>query len=138
MLLGTRILNVDRKGRVVLPAAFRRTLGSPFILTRAPFGALFALSRPTWDSLMANNQDRAGFRMFFLTGAVEVAPDRTTGRVLVPCELREYSSIRRGRDVMLAGLGDGVLLSDRDRWNERLATAEQSVLLALGMPLHLP
>jgi MraZ protein len=138
MLTGTRYLALDPKGRIVIPAAFRQHLGATFVLTRAPGGCLLALTLAAWRRTARRKRRSEGFRAFFLSGAVSVSPDRATGRILIPWELREWAGIRRGVDVALAGLGSALAIAPRGAWDERLRAIETALLadLASGTENH--
>ena len=104
--LGRYEFQVDEKGRVSLPSAFRREAdGDRFVLLqwRAPALTLFPVA--SWDAtqerLLAfrRNQPEAwGDVLAITSSAVEVSPDKQ-GRILIPAWLKEA-----------AGLDDKVLL----------------------------
>ncbi len=104
--LGRYEFQMDEKGRVSLPSAFRREAdGDRFVLLqwRAPALTLFPVA--SWDAtqerLLAfrRNQPEAwGDVLAITSSAVEVSPDKQ-GRILIPAWLKEA-----------AGLDDRVLL----------------------------
>jgi len=104
--LGRYEFQMDEKGRVSLPSAFRREAdGDRFVLLqwRAPALTLFPVASwvATQERLLAfrRNQPEAwGDVLAITSSAVEVLPDKQ-GRILIPAWLKEA-----------AGLDDKVLL----------------------------
>jgi MraZ protein len=138
MLSGTYIYGMDRKGRVVMPACFRQTLGVPFVLTRAPGQALLALSGPQWRVLLNRYEDSLLFRGYYLSAAVECGFDENTGRFLVPLALREYAELRPMDEVAIAGIGRAVQVVKRSRWEETVKRGEFPSLGQLDLDLEVP
>ena len=93
-LSGTYVFSVDRKGRVVIPAHFRRELGESFALIEGEAGVI----------VVAADHPRAATApapaVFYCTA------DRVTGRILVPHWLRQVFGFRPGTEVTVAGQGD--------------------------------
>ena len=104
--LGRYEFQMDEKGRVSLPSAFRREAdGDRFVLLQWRAPALTFLPVASWAStqerLLAfrRNQPEAwGDVLAITSSAVEVSPDKQ-GRILIPAWLKEA-----------AGLDDKVLL----------------------------
>ncbi|MGV3721993.1 MAG: division/cell wall cluster transcriptional repressor MraZ [Actinomycetota bacterium] len=134
MLAGTRYLTLDAKGRVVVPEHFRRDLGASFIVTRAPDRCLLAVPARRWRSFLRVHASAVHFREFFLSGAVELTPAATTGRVLLPGELREWAELRPGQEVALAGVGLALAIAPKVVWDARLRRIETGLLAALEKP----
>ncbi len=138
MLAGTYIYGMDRKGRVVMPAAFRKELGVPFVLTRAPGQALLALSAPQWSVLLDRYERSTLFRGYYLSAAVECAVDPNTGRFLVPHALREHAELRPMDEVAIAGIGRAVQVVKRARWDASVQSGEFPSLGQLDLDLEVP
>jgi MraZ protein len=138
MLSGTYIYGMDRKGRVVMPATFRRELGVPFVLTRAPGQALLALSGPQWRSLVERYERSVLFRGYYLSAAVECGIDPNTGRFLVPHALREYAELRPMEEVAVTGIGRAVQVVQRARWEATVERGEFPTLGQLDLDLEVP
>jgi DNA-binding transcriptional regulator/RsmH inhibitor MraZ len=124
---------MDPKGRVVIAARHRARLGEPFVMVRGPNRCLLAMSTKQWQRLARRNGRSRSFREFFLSSAVEVTADATTGRVQIPVELREWANLHPGTEVAVADVGDAVTIAPRSAWDERMRRLERSLMAALGM-----
>ena len=104
--LGRYEHQMDEKGRVALPSAFRDEAdGDGFVLLQWEKPYLTLFPRSVWDEkqgmlLELRKSDAAGQRYVrhLLSMAVEVSPDKN-GRILVPAWLREAASLE-GQVVM--------------------------------------
>jgi len=115
---------IDQKGRTSLPARYREVLASMgekrIVLTSSLDPCLVAYTMPEWitfeEKIAKLSQfDRAvqKLRRIYLSGAVECDVD-DSGRVLVPCTLREHA--RLAKDVVWAGAGRYAELWDKKLW----------------------
>lgn len=119
--LGSYLYQVDEKGRVTLPAAFRRGMESPsFILLQFHPDALTLYPSEVWGGVEARLRETAKraprYRHFLLgitANAVEVVPDKQ-GRILIPDRLRERAGIRG--EAQLVGAIDKIEIWDPDRF----------------------
>ena len=122
MLIGQYHTKVSSKGRVPVPAKFRRELGEVVVVTRWFEGSLALFSKSSWDidqkgilkGAMITSALRATERFLF-GGAYEVELDEQ-GRFVVPQMLREYGSF--GAEVVFVGVREKVEVWDRERWEE--------------------
>ena len=117
MFSGTFVYTVDPKGRVTMPQKFRQLLGNPFVLTKGLGGCLLALSSEQWDKVMERFKASVAFQRFYLSSAHEARAHSRTGRFLVPAPLRHSANVRPGSDVAVVGIGDGVEIWDKGRWD---------------------
>lgn len=127
MFLGRFVHNVDSKGRVAIPAAFRAELaaddtGTPVIATMEECLALFPAKG--WTTFVAHleafdpvDQRRSDLMLFHFGGSSPVEPDGQ-GRILIPPDLRERA--RLGREVSIVGLNDRIEIWDNERLIEKL------------------
>jgi len=121
MLLGHYIGRVGEKGRVALPASFRRVLGKQVVVARWYEKCLTVVAQEEWEKLVGGlGQQRlvAAGRdtdRFLLSGAFEIELDEQ-GRFVVPQALREYANLED--EVVFAGVGVRVELWDRRAWEE--------------------
>lgn len=108
---------MDEKGRVSLPSAFRRGEGEDrFVLLQweKPYLTLFPEAKWTEVEARLLEYRKTGaqamnqVRMLF-SGLVEVAPDKQ-GRILVPAPLQQAASL--GGSVVLLGVSDRIELWD--------------------------
>ena len=111
--IGDYTCKLDSKGRVALPAAFKRQmqqgLEEGFVLKRDVFDkCLILYPMKEWErqnQLIRSrtnpyNKEHNRFLRMFFSGTAEVQAD-STNRVLLPKRLMEYAGI--GNDVVLAG-----------------------------------
>ena len=106
---------MDEKGRVSLPSAFRREAdGDRFVLLQweKPYLTLFPIAK--WEEVQQRlldyrrtNPEGWNQVRVIVSGAVEVAPDKQ-GRILVPAALQEAAGL--SGTVLLSGNIDRVEL----------------------------
>jgi len=134
---------LDPKGRLTLPAVFRRDINEK---KRAKFSicldkkCLVIHPRPVWlkfmevlNSLQKNDPEAREFKRTMLATAFDCEVDGQ-GRVLVPPSLRALAGITR--DVTLIGNGETVEVWDRARWEEYFRLGQEHLELnARKLPL---
>lgn len=129
MFQGEYSNNMDDKGRVSIPAAFRDTLqrehgDARIVVTRTPHDpCLVAYPLRIWKRLqtkLANarpSRELRAWRRIVLGSAQEYAPDKQ-GRILLPQSLREYAGLNRA--VQFAGAGETFEIWDKQAWARQL------------------
>lgn len=122
MLYGGYDHNVDKKGRVFIPAKFRDDLGETFIICRGISGKRCLCVYPfsEWEKLVAKiselpSSQASGIKRFIFDGAFNVEFD-AQGRILVPPSLREYASLQS--NAHLIGMNSYVELWASELWAE--------------------
>jgi MraZ protein len=131
---GASALNLDAKGRLVIPAKHRDALliqcGGSITLTKHPHGCLLFFPRPVWEShreqIAAWPMSARAWQRIFLGNASDVELD-SAGRILIAPELRAASGL--ARDVMLLGMG-----SHFEIWDAGKLADSESQTIAAGMP----
>jgi len=101
MFIGEYKHSLDIKGRIAVPAKFRKDLLSGAIITRGLDRCLFVFSKKEWETLaqklialpLAQANSRAFVRLM-LAGAAESEID-AQGRILVPDYLRTYADLKK-------------------------------------------
>lgn len=119
--LGSYLNQVDEKGRVTLPAAFRRGSDTQsFVLIQAQPDALTLYPADTWAEVqerlraLARSAPRSRHRVLGLTAnAVEIVPDKQ-GRILIPDRLRANAGI--SDEAQVVGAIDKIEIWDPDRF----------------------
>lgn len=111
---------VDTKGRLIIPAKFRESLGDEFVVSKGMDGCLFVYANEDWNvfeqkltSLPLINKEARQFARFFLAGAAQVEVDKQ-GRILLPASLREFAGLEK--DVVLVGVGSRIEIWSREKW----------------------
>ena len=79
MFMGEYSHTIDAKGRIIVPAKFRESLGDNFVVTKGLDNCLFVYTSEDWRkfeeklrSLPLTNKDARKFTRFFLAGAAEM------------------------------------------------------------------
>ena len=121
MLIGEFEHSLDAKGRLIMPAKLRETIGDKFVVTKGLDGCLFAFSLTEWanfeeklKSLPLSNRSSREFTRFFLSGATECEIDKQ-GRFLIPTNLRESANLQK--EVVIIGVGTRIEIWDKEKWN---------------------
>lgn len=121
MLIGEFEHSLDAKGRLIMPAKLRETIGDKFVVTKGLDGCLFAFSLMEWanfeeklKSLPLSNRNSREFTRFFLSGATECEIDKQ-GRFLIPINLRESANLQK--EVVIIGVGTRIEIWDKEKWN---------------------
>jgi len=128
-LYGTFEHSMDERGRVAIPAVFRRALQDGAVLRPNEDGCLELYTQASFDAETARRLGESGTRKrgdrrrrrTFLPHSLHVDLDGQ-GRIVVPQEMRAAASLD-GR-VSLVGLGDYVEIWDSERWAAERAAAE--------------
>ncbi len=130
MFMGEYLHNMDKKGRVIMPANFREKLQDKFVITRGLDNCLFLYPPAEWEklekelnSLPLTQKDARKFVRFFLSGATECNLD-SQGRISLPKNLRNYADL--DREIVIAGIGSRIELWSREKWADYLSEAEDS------------
>ena len=119
MFMGEYSHTIDAKGRIIVPAKFRESLGDNFVVTKGLDNCLFVYTSEDWRkfeeklrTLPLTNKDARKFTRFFLAGAAEMEIDKQ-GRILIPSVLREFAALEK--DVVLVGVGSRIEIWDKAR-----------------------
>jgi len=130
MFIGEYNHTVDLKGRIAVPAKFRRYLKDGAIVTRGLDNCLFLYTKKEWkklaDKLSALPISQANTRAFsrlMLAGAMDVSLDRQ-GRIIVPDYLRKFAVLNK--KVVIAGLLNRLEIWDAQKWTSYKASTEKS------------
>lgn len=130
MFLGEYTHNLDSKGRLAIPAKFRKTLSFGAVLTRGLDNCLFLYPKAEWDKLadklsklpISKSNTRA-FARLMLAGAWEVEFDKQ-GRIFLPGYLRTFANIKK--KVVVAGLFNRLEVWDEEGWKRYKEGTEKS------------
>ncbi|MDN6730814.1 MAG: division/cell wall cluster transcriptional repressor MraZ [Atopostipes suicloacalis] len=130
MLLGEYKHSIDTKGRLIIPAKFRESLGETFIVTRGLDGCLSGYPLKEWEKLaeklqklpMAKRETRK-FTRFFYSAATECKIDKQ-GRVNLPKNLIEFAELEK--TCYLIGVSDRIEIWSKENWDLFAGEAEGS------------
>ncbi len=122
MLFGGYQHNIDKKGRVFIPAKFREGLGEEFYVCRSIFGkrCLCVYSQTEWDKLVEQistlpNTKSNDLKRFLYEGTFTVGFD-SQGRILIPASLREYSLLEG--EAHIIGMASNLEIWNSDEWTK--------------------
>jgi MraZ protein len=125
--LGSHEHQIDDKGRLSLPAAFRREEDRPLVLVQVHDGALTLYPRAAWSEVEARLRDllrlQPDARSYVLgvtANAQEVDPDRQ-GRILIPQRLLAAVGLRQS--ALVVGVIDRIEIWDPSRFEAMVAQA---------------
>jgi MraZ protein len=124
---------VDERGRIAVPARFRKSFLEDGAVVRAgpercvevytAAGFRAETERRLGDHQSTRDRDGRRVRRAFLTNAFEIELDRQ-GRILVPQALRSHCEL--GERVVINGCGDYIEIWDPQRWEGELSAVEAS------------
>lgn len=128
MFIGEYAHNLDDKGRLAIPAKFRRELAKGAVVTRGLDNCLFLYTKTEWaklaEKLAALPISQANSRAFsrlMLAGAMDVELD-TQGRAILPEYLRQFANLKKS--VVIAGLYNRLEIWDQENWSKYKGTTE--------------
>lgn len=127
-LLGSYLHQIDEKGRVSLPAAFRREVGErPMVLVQVHADALTLYPAEAWEEVEARLREvmrlQPASRSWVLgvtANAAEVVPDKQ-GRILLPQRL--MAAVGLDGSGLLVGVIDRIEIWSPDRFERQVGQA---------------
>lgn len=121
---------LDTKGRIIVPAKFRKLLGDSFVITRGMDGCLFGYPLEQWDKLEEQldklpltKKDARAFTRFFYSAASEMEFDKQ-GRINISASLVDFAKLTK--NCVIVGVSDRIEIWDEDRWNKFSQEAEDN------------
>ncbi|WP_138493226.1 division/cell wall cluster transcriptional repressor MraZ [Paenibacillus pinistramenti] len=130
MFMGEFQHSIDDKGRITIPAKFRDSLGTSFVVTRGLDHCLFVYPQSEWEvlenklkALPLMKSDARAFTRFFFSGATECEWDKQ-GRVNIPANLREYAKLEK--DCVVLGVSNRVEIWNRETWHQYFDQSEDT------------
>lgn len=130
MFIGEYQHQIDEKGRLAIPAKFRKDLSRGAVVTRGIDRCLFLYTKQEWlqlaeklAKLPISQANTRAFARLMLAGAMDVELD-SQGRVVLPEYLRTYASL--SRPAVLAGLYNRIEIWEQASWEKYKANTERS------------
>jgi MraZ protein len=130
MFMGEYQHSLDEKGRVIIPAKFRDSLGESFVITRGLDHCLFVYPSSEWTQLEQKMKalpftkaDARAFTRFFFSGATECELDKQ-GRVTLPGTLRSHAKL--DKDCVIIGVSNRVEIWSKEHWESYFDQSEDS------------
>ena len=114
--------SVDEKGRVIIPAQFRASLGLRFYLTKGVDYCVFLYTEAAYQDLSAaldkqRQLDRHSMMLQRFFTSTESSVDGQ-GRVAIPAKLREYAKIGEGDTAVIVGTGSRIEIWSKAVWDQ--------------------
>lgn len=130
---GNYLHNIDPKGRVTIPSAYREALGESFTLgLNSQFTALALYPQAEWEktSALLNRipaSDARGMAYVRLIKAFSYTDQKLDGqgRLLLPTNLRER--VGMDKSITFAGVGRFLEIWDTAKFNEFCFTSQQNL-----------
>lgn len=124
MLIGEYTHKIDEKGRISLPAKFRKEVGKKIIITRGLDNCLFIFTMSEWAKLSSElsssswlKSDTRAFNRRIFGGATEVEIDKV-GRMLIPDFLKNEGELKDENEAVLVGVDNRIELWNVKTWSE--------------------
>lgn len=139
MFIGEYSHKIDQKGRLAVPAKFRRELREGAIVTRGLDNCLFLYTKKEWDKmaeklsrLPISQSNTRAFSRLMLAGAMDVEIDKQ-GRIIIPDYLRKFAGL--SKNTVIAGLLNRLEIWDESKWEvykRNTEKASNKIAEALG------
>lgn len=118
--MGEYVHNIDRKGRLIMPAKFRSELGDQIFITRGLDGCLNVYPLEEWtrlflqySTLPLTNADARIFLRIFMAKACQVEPD-AQGRILIPASL--IKEVGLDKECLIIGVANHLEIWPKKKW----------------------
>ena len=112
--------NIDRKGRLIMPAKFREELNERVVVNRGLDGCLYVYTVEQWTivqekiaTLPTTKKDARNFQRMMLAKAEKCDLD-SQGRVLIPARLIQLAKLEK--ECVIVGVGNHIEIWAKDRW----------------------
>lgn len=120
MFMGEYAHNIDKKGRIIIPAKFREDFGDKIIVTRGLDGCLNAYTSAQWEEILAqlmklpatNKEARMYVRM--MTSKAAECEFDSQGRILIPSSLVKLADLQK--ECVIIGSLNHVEIWSKERW----------------------
>ena len=112
--------NIDRKGRLIMPAKFRDELGERVVVNRGLDGCLYVYTMEQWEvvyaklsTLPTTKKDARKYQRLMLSKASECELDGQ-GRILIPSNLVKLAGLEK--ECMIIGVANHIEVWAKDKW----------------------
>lgn len=130
MFMGEFSHNIDKKGRMIIPAKFRDELGEVIIITRGLDGCLSVYTTKQWEviyeqlqKLPSTKKDARMFVRMMTSKAAECEFDNQ-GRVLIPAPLIKLAGLEK--ECIIVGAGNHLEIWSKANWEPVEEDANES------------
>ncbi len=116
--------SIDAKGRIAIPAKFRRELAEGIVLVRGVEGCIYGYALAVWEekerainALNLPAKQRNRIQRQFISSSQDCELD-AQGRIVVPPALRQHAGLEA--EAVIAGTGERFEIWDRARWQAEM------------------
>lgn len=120
MFMGEYHHNLDSKGRLIIPADFRKQIGDKMIFTRGMEGCIFGYTEQVWQEMQAKlahlpltKRNARKFTRMFYSGAMESEFDKQ-GRVNLTTTLKQHAGLKK--ECVIIGVSDRIEIWSLENW----------------------
>lgn len=113
---------LDTKGRIIVPAKFKKSLGDVFQICIGMDGCLYIFTMERWQQFVEDFNKLPGtdirarqLRRLMLANSSECEIDKQ-GRILINGDLRQAAGLNK--EAVFVGVGNKIELWDKDRYEE--------------------
>jgi len=131
MFIGQFNYNIDDKGRITLPTAYRNKYEDMVVAVKGLETCIYIYSLSEWEKLASKIADLAftkknnrEFSRIFLSGAYEAEID-TKGRINLDTLLIEHAKLNK--ECVIIGAGNRVEIWDKSIWQDYYNEREQQI-----------
>ena len=135
MFLGENKHNVDGKGRIVMPRAYREELAGDVVISQGRDRNLVVWKLSDWEReaerVRENTTDtRKGraFRLTFFSTSEQQTVAANTGRIQLPAHLREFAGLDASAEAVVVGNFETVEIWNPGRYAEQKLLGEEVYL----------
>ena len=130
--LGSYLHQLDEKGRLALPASFRRAVGDEgFVLIHCYESSLFLYPEKAWvevedrlGELLRRQPESRASVLTMTANAIEAIPDKQ-GRILIPERLQQAADLKE--EALIVGVLDKIEIWNPDRFEGATRKAKPEV-----------
>ena len=122
MLIGEFDHNIDKKGRMILPARFREEMGDSVVVNRGLDGCLYVYTIEQWEkvyqrlsALPTTRKDARMYARMMLSKAMKCEFD-AQGRITIPSGLVQLAHLQK--ECKVIGVGTHLEIWDKEKWDE--------------------
>ena len=119
--IGEHSHNIDKKGRIIIPAKFREYLSEIIYVTRGLDGCLKIYTDEQFKKLAAQiyqmpstKKEAREYQRFFLSSAADCEIDGQ-GRILIPANLIKSACLIK--ECVVIGCGNTIEIWSKERWD---------------------
>lgn len=138
MFIGHYYHALEQKGRLAIPAAFRKELGKQAVITRGLDGCLFIFPEGHWQKVISEadsqpfTKESARNWVRLLTNNAQLIEFDGQGRILVPTHLKEFAKLTN--NCVIAGSLNRLEVWDRktfEKYSQKLEAKAEEIAESL-------